>query len=264
MNRVTTTPASFVAAGPEAILQLTPTVLSVDRAELAVPAGAWFADEIAGTARSALAIPLDDVTGYLVAAGAPPGRWPVSLGIRVDFLADPALTGASMTATAELVGADASGGITRGAILGADGHTIAVVTQRSHLLTMDMPTAPAVNFSVPESIAPIRQTLGYVESQPGRLALPPNTLAANEMGSTHGGVLITGAEFAAMSALGARGDLRTTSIDTTYLRPADPTVELTFQAQVMHRGRSLILVQVSAFGPSGKPAILSTVILQEA
>ncbi len=92
--------------------------------------------------------------------------------------------------------------------------------------------------------------------------MPPNELAANGMGNVHGGVLMIGSELAAMSALGASGEFRTTSIDIAYVRPGDGLNTVAFGADVLHCGRSGSVIAVTASNSSGKPCSIATVVVQ--
>jgi uncharacterized protein (TIGR00369 family) len=253
----------FLISGAEALVRVRPIGLSSDRAELAVESGPWLRDPAAGVCRAALAVPLDDVTGYIVAASSPWDRWPVSLGIRLDLLADPPVDGSLLAVTGELIGSDARGGTTRGVVTDAAGTIIALITQRSHLLSVDgPPTAPAVEFDAPVDGVSIRDALGVRESACGVVELPASAFAANGIGDVHGGILLCGAEFAAMSALEADGSLRTTSIDMVFVRPGNANDTTTFRAEVVHRGRSLAVVRVVAVNASGKTCAEATVTVQ--
>lgn len=259
----TSTPPVFVASGAEALLRIDSVGITAERAELTAESGRWLADPVAGCVRGALGVPLDDVTGYVVAAGAASGRWPVSLGIRVDYLADPTIDGGPMAVTGELVARDRHGGTTRGRVVDAAGGTIALVTQRSHLVDIaETPTDPSTSFDVPPPHISVREVLGLNDIGCGIVAMPPNVFAANGMGNVHGGVLIIGSELAAMSAIDADGDLRTTSIDIAYVRPGDARGTTIFRAEVIHRGRSLAVIRVAAANSSGRPCSLATVIVQ--
>lgn len=255
--------AEFVVSGAEALLRVRPVELSADRAELSIGSGPWLRDPVAGLSRGSLGVALDDATGYVVASGTEEGKWPVSLSIRVDFLADPPVDGSSMAVTGELVALDDRGGTTRGAVVDHVGRPLALVTQRSHLVAVDSrPTSSGLNFDLPSDDVTVRDALGFRGSTAGVVELPPSSLAANGMGNVHGGVLICGAEFAAMSAIDAGGVLRTTSIDIAYIRPGDASGTTVFRSEVLHRGRSLAVCRVEAVNESGKPCAVATVIVQ--
>lgn len=245
------------------MLRVGRAVLATDTSRLSVESGPWLRDPVAGCSRGALGVPLDDVTGYLVASGAPAGTWPVSLGIRIDLLADPPLGGPPMDVTGELVARDDRGGTTRGMVTGSGGRVIALIVQRSHLVLLARPpvSAPVPAVAPPAGVT-VREALGFRALEPGVLKLPATPLAANAMGNVHGGILICGAEFAALSALDAAGDLRATSIDISYIRPADARGVTTFRGRVLHRGRSLAVVRVTAVNSSNKPCAIATVTVQ--
>lgn len=255
----------FVIGGAERLLRVSAVSLTATAAELREESGAWLADPVVGVSRAALGVILDDVTGYVVAAGAPSNRWPVSLGIRLDLLGDPPIDGSVLTAAGRLIARDDTSGTTRGEVVAADGSVLALITQRSHLLTVsEVPTTPYIDVPVPGPEVSLREALALREVEPGVVELSANPYAANGMGNIHGGVLITGMEFAAMSALGAAGELRATSIDTAFVRPADARRSTTFAARVRHRGRSVSVVEVTATGGAGKPCGIATVMVRPA
>lgn len=257
-----TTP-NFLINGAETLVRVKPVELSAKWGELIVESGPWLRDPAAGFARGALAVSLDDVTGYVVAAGSPPNTWPVSIGIRIDLLADPPVDGSELVVTGELVARDERGGTTRGTVTDSAGAVIALITQRSHLVAVDgPPTAPAVSFEAPAETVCIREALGIREIARGVIEMPATPWAANGIGNLHGGILICAAEFAAMSALGADGDLRSTSIDMAFVRPGSADDTTTFSAEVMHTGRSVSVVRVVATGASGKACAIATVTAQ--
>ena len=257
------TPPDFVVCGAEALLRVKAVSLSAQRAELSVAAGQHFTDPVAGSCRSALGVPLDDVTGYVVASGTPTGWWPVSLGIRLDFFADPPTAGGPMMVTGELIARDETSGTTRGSVVDAGGNAIALVTQRSHLVSVESrPTTRDVSVDVPADDVSIRAALRIRDGAAGVVEMPPNMLAANGMGNVHGGVLVIGSELAAMSALEASGEFRTTSIDIAYVRPGDGRNTVTFDADVLHRGRSAAVIAVTASNSSGKPCSIANVVVQ--
>ncbi|WLP89012.1 hotdog domain-containing protein [Gordonia sp. NB41Y] len=259
----TSTSTEFVVSGAEALLRVDLVGLSATSAELSMTAGPWLADPVAGVCRGALGVPLDDVTGYVIASGAPQGKWPVSLGIRVDFLADPPVDGAAVSITGELVARDERGGATRGSVVDAAGATVALITQRSHLVAVEeQPTSTAATIAAPAPEVTLREALGVQDFGSGVVELAPTPFAANGMGNIHGGILIVGSELAAMSAVDAHGELRTTSIDISYVRPGNAADTTAFRAEVLHRGRSLMVVRVAAANSSGKPCALATVVLQ--
>ncbi|MCX4096705.1 PaaI family thioesterase [Nocardia sp. alder85J] len=263
MSRASSAAPAFVGNGAETLVRVRPVGLSAQRAELIVETGPWLRDPAAGVARGALAVALDDVTGYVVAAGCPPRRWPVSLGIRLDLVTDPPVDASELVVTGELIARDARGGTTRGMAADRTGAVVALITQRSHLVPVDgPPSASAVVTDTPPDEVCIRDALRIRELDAGVIEMPGTAFAANVMGGVHGGILICGAEFAAMSALRADGGLRSTSIDMTFVRPLAASDITTFRAEVTHTGRSLAVVRVTAAGAAGKPSAIATVTVQ--
>lgn len=254
----------FLPAGAEALVRIDDGVLSATGTTMSVGAGPWLHDPVVGVCRAAMGIVLDDVTGYSVALAAPDDKWPVSIGIRLDFQRDPQLEGAPMAATGEVVGFDAQGAISRGELRTPDGGVVALITQRSHLRTVaTKPTAPEVAVSHPAPDSSIRELLRLVDVDSGVVEMRPGLYAANERGDVHGGVQIAGAEFAAMSALNATGGFRTTSADTVYLRPGVASDTNTFRADIVHQGRSMAMVRVDMLSSAGKPCSRTTLVIQK-
>ena len=253
---------SLIVPGPaEAYFAVQPVSLDAERSESTVVGGEWLRDTVVPVSRGALAVALDDATGYVIAAGAPKGRWPVSLGMRLDFVNDPPADGSVLSVVAELVGRDATGGTTRGEVRDPVGGVIALVTQRSHLVDggppHDRPAFDPATIVRPEGT--LTEQFGIVDGPPDVLELPPSPAVRNVLGNAHGGILVCVSELAAMRALRSEGDLRTVSIDMAYPRPCPIDVPLTFRSTVVHSGRSMQLVHVVVSGPGGKPGAVATV-----
>ncbi len=228
--------------------------------------GPWLLDQRAGFIRSLVGVALDDVTGHVVAMGAPAGLWPVSLNIRLDFLADPPADGSIMSVHGELVHRDNSSGTTRGHVVDALGGMVALVTQRSHLVPFDGPLgAHIVPVERAQDDSTIRDLLrfGHRDSL-SMLTMSPSRYSANGMGNVHGGILIAGSELAAMDALNASGELRSTSIDISFVRPGDASSDTTFESEILHRGRSVAVVRVVARNSAGKQCSIASVTIQSA
>ncbi|WP_243636973.1 hotdog domain-containing protein [Rhodococcus sp. Eu-32] len=237
---------------------------TAEHGELTMAAGPWFEDSSAGVVRSLVGVALDDVTGHVVAMGAPEGLWPVSLNIRLDFVSDPPTDGSVMTVVGDLVHRDDSSGTTRGCVRDTQGSVVALVTQRSHLVAFAGPLgADVVTVSRAEGVREFRQLLQFGPPRSGApLIMSPSPFSANGMRNVHGGILIAGSELAAMDALDAAGTLRTTSIDISYVRPGVGTADTVFEAEVIHRGKSAAVVRVISRNASGKPCSFATVTVQ--
>ncbi|MEO9328135.1 PaaI family thioesterase [Gordonia aurantiaca] len=257
------TTSVFFIGGPEIMLRVGDMAITAERGAGRMQTGPWLADPDAGVTRGALGVALDDVTGYLVDAGSPDGQWPVSLGIRVDFIADPPLDGSALELTGELVARYDGGAMSRGMVTDASGATIATMIQRSHLVSA--PGSPG-DHATPDLLAapegPVREQLGLVATAPDVFTMPPTPLSANGMGSVHGGILVCASELAAMTAIEAGGGFRTTSVDIAYVRPCVASEITTFTCDMVHQGRSMSVVRVVSANSPGKPSSIATVILQ--
>lgn len=237
--------------------------MSGEASEFAVRTGPWLRDPVVGVCRGALAVPLDDATGYLIAASSSPDRWPVSMSMRLDFLTDPPTDGSVLQVAGERLALDHRLGATRGRVLTQEGDLVALITHRSHLLTVGAP--PPAPEGIPEAPGDtrLREALGVRVAADGVVDLPPSAFAANGMQNVHGGILVVLAEFAAMTTVGAEGGYRTTSIDMTYVRPCRADVTTRFRADLVHRGRSLSVIEVVGEGPDGRVCVMATVVIQE-
>ncbi|WP_230595567.1 PaaI family thioesterase [Rhodococcoides fascians] len=256
--------STFVAAGAEQLLGIVPVDFTAERGRLTMASGPWFRDDAAGVVRSLVGVALDDVTGHVVAMGAPAGMWPVSLNIRLDFLGDPPTDGSIMSVSGELVHRDDSSGTTRGRVVDSHGSVIALVTQRSHLVSFDGPIGlDTVPVEEARGDMTFRDQLRFDRSGSSCvLTMSPSLFSTNGMGNVHGGILIAGSELAAMDALDASGDLRTTSVDISFVRPGDGRADTRFEAEIVHRGRSVAVVRVVSRNASGKQCSIATVTVQ--
>ncbi|WP_037140326.1 hypothetical protein [Rhodococcoides fascians] len=255
----------FVTGDIERALHIRAVSLSHEHAQLEMASGSWLTDPVVGVCRAALGVVLDDVTGYIVVSGVSAESWPVSLGIRMDFLRDPPVDGTPITVTGDIVARDGTSGTTQGSARDSLGSLLALVTQRSHVVgrrsaARDSP----LRSDLFEGDPSLRSRLEITTPSPDRLVMGQTLYAANVMGIVHGGVLVCGSEFAAMNVLGARGELRTTSVDIAYVRPADALRATTFRSEVVHRGRSQAIVRVVSENAVGKPCSIATVTVQPA
>lgn len=253
----------FARGGTDALFRFRGVHVNAQRSTFTCHGGPWLRDDATEVVRAGLAPALDEATGSIVAAGTTVGRWPVSLSIRLDFLADPPLAGTALTVTGELLATDDQGATTRGTARTADGAIVALVTHRSHLVDVDraaLPTPPAPQ--PPPDDVPVRTALGLADTGPGRLTMSPGPYATNGMGNVHGGVLTVGSELAAHS-LFAPG-WRTRSIDISFVRPRPGATPTDFAAELVYLGRSLGVAHVAARGPDGKVCSMATVTAQPA
>ena len=248
--------------GASKLVREHPTHTTPDRVEATIPTGPWLVDPLVGVTGSALAVTLDDVTGYVDDLQLPAGKSSVSLSIRLDLIAPVPIDGRLVTSTGTSLGIDEAGGTSTGVARSADGGVLAAMTQRTHILTMPPGFTPtAASQAVIPDDRPLRNQLGIIEAGTGVLDFPGSPAADNSMGNMHGGIYIFLAELTAHSALPGTG-LHAVSIETSYLR-GRPALERTrFTATVLRQGRSSAAVRVDVAGDDGLLAATSTVLLQ--
>ncbi|WP_347957523.1 PaaI family thioesterase [Gordonia aichiensis] len=251
----------FEAGGAVSMLRARATALGAERSEFRVETGHWLRDPEIGRVASALAVPLDDATGYIVANAAPTGRWPVSLSMKIDVLRPIPLDGTTIRVAGELAALTDVNALTHGVAYDDAGQVVATLTHRSHLIDATGPQDRSGFDPVPpDGRVTVREALEIDTIAPGELIMAPTPWSANIMGDVHGGVLVVGAELAAHSALGP--GYTTVSIDATYLRPCDATAETGFHATVVHTGRTTAMARVEARLLSGRPCVVATAILR--
>jgi uncharacterized protein (TIGR00369 family) len=81
----------------------------------------------------------------------------------------------------------------------------------------------------------------------------------NDNGTVHGGILLCAAETAAAGLADRSQREWTSSLRINYLRPLPPDDEVTFTAEIVHRGRSIAVYQVTGRGSAGRPAVVMMV-----
>jgi uncharacterized protein (TIGR00369 family) len=105
--------------------------------------------------------------------------------------------------------------------------------------------------------------LGAVARRQGAaviVTVPGSDDFGNPMRNTHGGILLCAAEITGSLALQAEASpLQTASIRVTYVRSAPVTDTITYAAQVLHRGRTLGVAQVTARGGRGQTCAVATI-----
>jgi uncharacterized protein (TIGR00369 family) len=83
---------------------------------------------------------------------------------------------------------------------------------------------------------------------------------ANPLGNLHGGITLLVSDLVAQAAFAAAGGpTRTTSVHVAYPRPMPLGTTVRFEGQVIHRGRTFGVAQVTALNASGRPCAVATV-----
>jgi uncharacterized protein (TIGR00369 family) len=232
---------------------------AVARAEMVT--GPWLRHESGEAAAGSLGVLLDDVLGQAVLIARTEHQWSVTTELAFDLLAPVPVDGTTVRAHARLEAIDAGGGVARGRVVDEAGRTLALGATWGRLI--DTVPAGVVGARPVEPVGDRGRSLAELlriraGERPGSWVVPSRPALGNPAGVMHGGVLACVAEMAAHAALGPdRGALTTASLHAFYLRPA--VGDMAVDAEVVHRGRSLAVVEVVARGASGKPCMRATV-----
>jgi uncharacterized protein (TIGR00369 family) len=236
--------------GPENLFRVDELRLDDAVARGSMSAGQWLTGYDGRPCAGSLGVLIDDVLGYAVVAVGPPEHWSVSTEITIDVVGpiDPAAS--RFHAEARAVSVDAQGSFARGEMIDDSGALVAVFTQRGHYVPMSVadltPTAP------PE-LLPEAQGMGALigaaladDASGPRVDLPAAAAVQNAMGILHGGIALATSDLIAATALGVDGThpLETASIRIVYIRPVAGGSRIEFRPRVLHRGRSLGVVDV--------------------
>lgn len=226
--------------------------------------GPWLADKFGRACRGTLGVVMDDVMGHLVNGMTPEGFWAVSTEIHLDFVADPPVDGSVLRAESWVLGRGSRTGLAGGRVVDAQGRLIACGSTRLQTVPLtDPPGAPAVSPDDLDSRVRARSIVELLGAEhacgASGIEFGPSPTLANPMGNIHGGVLLCASEIAGSAALAIDADFRTTSIHISYLRPCPSDEPVTFAPKVVHRGRSLGIVEVSSRNAAGKTCTAATI-----
>jgi uncharacterized protein (TIGR00369 family) len=223
----------------------------------------------------------DCVLSYPAAYGAGGGRYPVSLGLRLDFWRPPPPLGSRLSGTASLELSTGEAFLTRGRIHGPDGE-LATATLRSLLVETGASTGssersvapvaelvPPPGDSGPVARRPLDDVMGLAVARLAgmrvvgagvgsvELAARPGAAWERTEGVVHGGAVPVLGQIGCAAALAlarpaARAPLR---LDTTteFLRPTFIDAPLTIRARLVHRSRRVVVVHAEIRNEAGKP-----------
>ena len=114
----------------------------------------------------------------------------------------------------------------------------------------------------PASLAALLRTRVQVTEGGAALDLEVTPDLTNPLGNLHGGITFAASDLAAQAALlAAGGPTQTASIHVAYPRPMPLGVTPRFEARVLHRGRSLGIVRVTATVDGVKPCSIATITM---
>ncbi|WP_130290975.1 hotdog domain-containing protein [Pseudonocardia sediminis] len=243
--------------GPEELFAISTAPVEDGLTAGSLRTGSWLCGDDGHPLSGALAVLLDDVVGQAAFAFRPAGHWAVTTELSIDFLAPLPTDGTPVTARGRHLLGDDAGGAADGDVTDAHGVRYAVATTRTCYVpgvphdAIDPPPVPPIA----DRDRPLPELLG-LPADPEPVVLRPTQLVANVNGVVHGGVVACVGEIVARRALGTPW-LRTASLRTLYLRPAAGAI--TFEPEVVHAGRSLAVVVVTARNEAGKPVATITV-----
>lgn len=249
-------PLPVIESGPEAVFQISEVTHGGGTVTASMPSGDWLRRPDGAVPAGVLGVLVDDVLGYALFSGRPADHWSVSAEITLDVVG-PLPADGWLRAEGSLVQADALGGFATGRVTTEDGRLVALAGQRGRFVAALGVGAEATAYSPIAGSEDVVPWLGrrYVGTEP--FVVPD--LLANPMGNVHGGISLCLSDLVARDALG--GDLVTASVHTTYTRGIPTGSTLRYDAQVLHGGRSLAVVDVTG-SVDGKRATVSRVVLQ--
>ena len=264
MTSDTPTALRFFSTGAEKLFRVSDVTGNDSHGFSEMVTGPWLADDHGRPCRGTLGVVMDDVMGHLVSGMTPEGFWAVSTEIHLDFVADPPVDGSVLRAESWMLGRGARTGLAGGRVVDAQGRLIACGSTRLQTVPLtDPPGAPAVSSEDLNSrlrADSIIELLGAEHPRgAGGLEFGPSPVLANPMGNIHGGVLLCASEITGSTALSADAGFRATSIHISYLRPCPSDQPVTFAPKIVHRGRSLGIVEVTCRNTAGKTCTTATV-----
>jgi uncharacterized protein (TIGR00369 family) len=258
-SRATDQPAPIIPhGGPEELFGLGVMRAKGRQAIGSMTTGPWLRGNDGRASAGSLGVLLDDVLGQAIhLAYRPPDSWSVTTELSIDFRARSPLDSSRITADAEAVDTSPSGGLARGQAFDEHGRLLAIATTW-HRYAPGVPAsvlAPQLPPAVGDRGESMAELLGArIEGETLVVAWRPEL--GNPLGVViHGGIVAAAAELAGTRALAAPG-LETESLRIIYLRPAEG--EVTFEPRIVHRGRSLAVVEVVARAETGKPCAHTT------
>lgn len=206
------------------------------------------------------------------------GRWSVSAQISVDLCAPVPADGSLLTARCGKAYFGEQGGLATGTVTASDGTLIAHCAQHTRWIQTSFKsedieaflaargsdpgvTAQAVIAAGgPSSLLDMLDARVKAADGGAVLELPVTRELANPLGNMHGGITFAAVDLAAQAALRSVGaPVHAQSVRVAYPRPLPPGQTVRFEAQVVHRGRSLGLVNVTVPNEAGKPCVVASV-----
>jgi uncharacterized protein (TIGR00369 family) len=262
-----------VEGGPERFFRVSRPTADGEVISSSLPAGPWLNGPSGRPLAGALGVLIDNVAGYVLVLGRPPGGWSVSAEITLDLMRPLPSDGSVLTARGVVRHADDVGGFASASITDASGGLVAVCTQHGRWLKSgpaddDVPPGTDVPARSAAGPPPGDDLAGYLggelrTAEGGTLfELTVTPELTNPLGNLHGGITLCACDLVAQAAVGAAGGPpRTASIHVAYPRPVPVGARVRFAAQVVHLGRAFGVVRVTAHNDGGKPFAIATVTM---
>jgi acyl-coenzyme A thioesterase PaaI-like protein len=225
-----------VETGPEALFRLGEITASEDGVYGGSMAVGPELTVVGRTPAGVLAVLVDDVLGFAIVEDVPSGRWSVSAEIAMDVLAPLPTTG-TLHVEARLDHVDGLGGLSTGRVTTGDGALVALCRQRGRFVAAPPDLVEEGSWGAPVAAGDLERLLAIRDGVP----LRATDVLANEGGSLHGGISMFASELVAAAVA---PDLVTASVHITYTRVIPLGTEVTWRTDVVHRGRTLTVVDV--------------------
>lgn len=269
----------YVELGPEQLFRVESVSEDDHTSRASMATGSWVTAFDGSPSAGSLGTLVDNGWGYSVAHRTPIGMATVTSHIHLDLVSPPPSDGMALSTDAESVAFDSAGGVVTGRVLSADGRIVAVGSLRGRFIDGSATdntwfALDAADEAVTRSPNRSASALDAINAELVRgvagieLAMTVDRTVVNVRANLHGGVTFCAVEaagYAAATALGDAADnMRTTSVDVLYLRPAPLGARLTFRATVVHSGRSFRVVEVVGFVDRAKPIATATVVCMAA
>jgi uncharacterized protein (TIGR00369 family) len=261
-NRWPRQPLPTVDSAPERLFQVAAPIASDDGAVTTrMPTGAWLNGPTGRPLGGALGVLADNALGFALLLDRPADRWSVSSEISIDLCGMLPGDGSLLSATARTIHRDTAGGVSSGTVLDEQGRVVAVCRQHGrwvpHALLPVGGGLPNARTSDLMSLLGVRVK---TTDDGAELECVATIDLVNPLGNLHGGIALCASDIAANAALIATGlTCDTASIHIAYVRPVPLGTVLTFEAAVVHAGRTFAVVSVAGKNESGKACTIATV-----
>lgn len=275
-------PMLVMDGGPERTFRVGRPGNGDDPAEVAATmvTGPWLKGPAGAVPGGALGVMIDNALAHVLLRNRVPDRWSVSAEISLDLCAPVPADGTPLTVRTRKVNFGEKGGLSAGTVTGPDGAVIATCRQHTRWIPSPFKPEDVEAFFRARMAEPVQGRTPaevYAAGGPGSLTelldgrikaadgcavleVPTTRELCNPLGNMHGGVTFCAVDLAAQAALqSVGGPVRTASVHVAYPRPVPPGKTARFEAQVLHSGRSLGIVRVTALNEAGKPCVVASV-----